>query len=734
MTLERGTLLNNRYRIIEILGQGGMGSIYRAIDEHLDAEVAVKDNLFTSDEYSRQFRREASILAGLRHPNLPRVTDHFVIDGQGQYLVMDYVDGEDLRQRMDRLGEIPEEEVVIIGAVVCDALSYLNSRQPPVVHRDIKPGNVRITPQGQIFLVDFGLAKTFLATQLTSTGARAMTPGYSPPEQYGTARTDHRSDIFSLGSTLYAALTCSIPEDALERALGHKELIPIRKENPQVSRRLASVVEKAMEVRPEDRYQTALEFKQALLDSLSATKRLRRELIVTPPPFISARLISNQIDGSPPSQNGENIEPENEQSGLFPVSTPVRNITRPKPVIQKSPGMKNKPVVALILVLLIGAVFVTWMLASGTTYHFASMPKSLAFLLASTPTAQQTPTSGAIRIEPASLSLVATSTVEKLNHIPTSTLFVKKSITPEYPLSPTAMRTKLPTRTPLPTPLGGGGGEIAFASDRDGSIQIYIIRADGRAIRKVTDIEGGACQPAWSPDGEQLVFISPCNGNKNSYPGSALFISKVDGTGLMPLPTVPGGDFDPAWSPDGKKIIFTSIRDNGYPQLYIYDLLEKSVQQVTGRFSRDMQPSWSKDGKRLIFISERRGYAQVWTMDANGENQQAFSRGEGYVNSRPSWSQDQTLVLFTQSVGQEGFPKLVFAPYQSPQYSEYRITQDPMPMQEGVYSPDGYWIAFEGWQEGGHHAIYLIAVNGAGKIQLTANPGSDFDPAWKPLP
>ena len=181
MTIERGYLLNKRYRIVEILGQGGMASVYRAIDENLGVEVAVKENLFTTEEYARQFRLEAVILASLRQPNMPRVTDHFVIDQQGQYLVMDYIEGEDLRQRMDRMGPLPEDEVIILGAAICDALSYLHSRKPPVLHRDIKPGNVKITPYGQIFLVDFGLAKVMQGSQVTTTGARAMTPGYSPP-------------------------------------------------------------------------------------------------------------------------------------------------------------------------------------------------------------------------------------------------------------------------------------------------------------------------------------------------------------------------------------------------------------------------------------------------------------------------------------------------------------------------------------------------------------------------
>src|SRR3990172_3142832 len=219
MTLERDTLLHKRYRIVEILGQGGMGSVYRAVDENLGVEVAVKENLFTTEEYARQFRLEAVILANLRHPNLPRVSDHFVIAGEGQYLIMDYIDGEDLRERMERIGVLPEDEVIKIGAAMCDALYYLHTRKPSILHRDIKPGNVKISPDGHIILVDFGLAKIIQGNQATTTGARAMTPGYSPPEQYGTARTDARTDVYSLGATLYAALTGIIPEDGLARAI-----------------------------------------------------------------------------------------------------------------------------------------------------------------------------------------------------------------------------------------------------------------------------------------------------------------------------------------------------------------------------------------------------------------------------------------------------------------------------------------------------------------------------------
>ena len=197
---------------------------------------------------------------------------------------MDYIAGENLRQRMERLGTISEEEALLIGAAMCDVLTYLHTRKPSVIHRDVKPGNVRITPEGQIYLVDFGLAKVVMGSQATTTDTRAMSPGYSPPEQYGSACTDTRTDIYSLGATLYAALTANLPEDGLARAMDNAALTPIRKYNPKVSRRMTTVIEKEMAVRAEDRYQTAEEFKQALLSSSTKPQHMENTIVIEPPP------------------------------------------------------------------------------------------------------------------------------------------------------------------------------------------------------------------------------------------------------------------------------------------------------------------------------------------------------------------------------------------------------------------------------------------------------------------
>mgnify|MGYP005849442041 CR=1 FL=1 len=262
--LSAGQVLHNRYRVEQPLGQGGFGAVYRAIDLTLGVPCALKENTETSPEARRQFLHEAGILATLRHAGLPRVTDYFAIPGQGQYLVMDLVTGEDLQTRLDRARRgLPPSEVLAWMAQVCDALAYLHSRQPPVIHRDIKPCNILITPAGQAVLVDFGVAKRGDAAARTTLGARAVSPGYSPPEQYGAARTDARSDIYALGATLYALLTGAQPVESVLRTVG-TPLPPPRALNPAIPPALEAVVLKAMAILPGERYASAREFSQAL--------------------------------------------------------------------------------------------------------------------------------------------------------------------------------------------------------------------------------------------------------------------------------------------------------------------------------------------------------------------------------------------------------------------------------------------------------------------------------------
>lgn len=719
MTLVVGTVLNQRYRVIGILGQGGMASVYHAVDENLGVEVAVKENLFTTEEYARQFHREAVILATLRHPNLTRVTDHFVIEGQGQYLVMDCIEGEDLRERMDRVGTLSEEETVIIGAAICDALRYLESVSPPVVHRDIKPGNVKIMPNGQIYLVDFGLAKLVQPNQATTTGARAMTPGYSPPEQYGTARTDHRSDIFSLGATLYAALTGAIPEDALAQAMDQVKLTPVRKQSSKVSRRMAAVIEKSLAIRPDDRFQTADEFKQALLSVRSSVPRRKTgEFVVTPPP---TEVINPNIFPDTPAK----------APALSGHDPRMANRVSEKP----RRSLLGRFVRALAIVVILLGLF-----AVAIYYYAPALPaQALSALLAlseSLPVvfASVSPTATAAPIAVAtnpSGSVAEPSPTPTTS--PTQTQAPPSTPTPVPATEAVVVVPEEPSPTPTVTPVGGGGGDIAFASDRSGTTQIWLMGIDGTNLRQLTDIPEGACQPNWSPDGIRLVFISPCRGNEALYRGSGLFLVNADGSDLAPLPNVPGGDFDPAWSPDGENIVFASVRNTGRPRLYLINLADNSTEIISDPYSYDRQPAWSADSSQLAFVTTQKGPVQIWTMNADGSDQQVYSRSADAINTYPSWSLDGNLMMFNQIDQPGGIPGVVVASYTDGDYSEYRYEMGPVPVKEPRYSPDGLWLVFESWPKGRYHDIFIMTASGAGRTQLTDDIYNDFDAAWRPV-
>jgi len=269
--LARGTVLNNRYTIMHVLGFGGFSAVYLAFDQRLsNRKVAVKELLQTDPAIIQQFEIEAKILATLSHPALPKAYDWFKQFGSDRhYLVMEFIDGISIWELVRQKGMMTPLTAMQVFEPVLDAVAYLHTQNPPIIHRDIKPSNILLTRDRKVYLVDFGIAKFGGSGQKTATGAQGVTPGFSPPEQYlGAGETDTRSDIYSLGATLYFMLTGKVPPDATERLqkemAGQLSLEPIRSINSAISPQVEQAIFMAMALRKEQRFGSVEEFSQGL--------------------------------------------------------------------------------------------------------------------------------------------------------------------------------------------------------------------------------------------------------------------------------------------------------------------------------------------------------------------------------------------------------------------------------------------------------------------------------------
>ena len=306
--LKSGEVLRDRYKVKRIIGYGGMGSIYLADDIRLEGRLCalkeVEHDRSLPEEMliqaREQFLREATVLARLDHPNLPKVSDFFSLRGR-DYLVMDFVPGKDLRHLMIEARQqetfLAEREVLGWASQIASALTYLHSQNPPILHRDIKPSNLKLTPDGLVKLVDFGLVKILASDEVTVAILQGRgTALYTPLEQYGgdAGHTDVRSDIFSFGATLYHLLTNHPPEEARDRFLNPGLLTDPRDFNSSVSPRTERAIIWAMSLHPDERPQSIVQFRQALLGDWNPVTRPRAAL----PKASLADLLSSPLEGA----------------------------------------------------------------------------------------------------------------------------------------------------------------------------------------------------------------------------------------------------------------------------------------------------------------------------------------------------------------------------------------------------------------------------------------------------
>ena len=302
--IETGTLLQERYLIEKQIGEGGMGTVYLAVDQRFGSYVAIKETFYRDEELREAFEREAHLLNSLFHPVLPHVSDYFT-EGGGHFLVMQYVEGEDLFAILRREGAFPMKDVLRWTDSLLDALDYLHSQEPPIIHRDIKPHNLKVTPRGDVILLDFGLAK--LKSENT-TGVKSVfgySRKYSPLEQIQGTGTDARSDIFALAATAYHLLTGKPPVDVLARAseiiVGNPDPLPLVSDvNNEIPVGVANVLHSALALNAAGRFVTAKAMRHALENAVNEALGENTEVV------------PEQVLALAAPENGVVISPENE--------------------------------------------------------------------------------------------------------------------------------------------------------------------------------------------------------------------------------------------------------------------------------------------------------------------------------------------------------------------------------------------------------------------------------------
>ncbi|MEA3327441.1 MAG: protein kinase [Chloroflexota bacterium] len=701
MDLKSDMILHERYRIIKKLGQGGMGSVHLAWDQTLGIQVAVKRNINSASESVAQFMKEAQLLAALRHQNLPRVTDYFLI-GNEQYLVMDYIPGNDLDQCLTKEGAQKIENVLSWCSQLSDALTYMHNQDPPVIHRDIKPANIKLTTEDKAILVDFGIAKADSVQALTATGASGYSPGYAPPEQYGQGHTGPFSDQFSLAATMYALLSGRKPADSIERVLGKAAIIPVCDLNPLVPRNISDAILKAMSLQTSDRFESVQAFQNAMENpAFCLTPKVKET-------------ISNTI-----VKNGVSPARHVNQSPQGTLLEPEKRKNRKRNVILI---MFGSLVGISTLIVLIFVLFPPKNLIRLITRREVQPPTDTATV----PATQTQP------IVVQESTLTSTETEQVVLQGPTETMTLE------------------PTSTEIPE-LVGQSGVIAFSSDRgEGAyVQIWTMRV---IINENSDIiadsfvqltfdESHKDQPVWSPDGSKIVYVA----QGSDVNGLDIWIMDANGENQINLTQAPGDEFDPEWSPDGSRIVFTHhYRDSGSSPIYglVWMSDNGTDRQRLSVDYIEMDPTFSPDMKWLLYVISARSHDYLYFRAAFDDFQSPRNFdirdlfGKFGEVSDPSWGPKGNQFAFTRHSGSQS--DIVLVVYETMQQNGLRLPKeyvltDTHTDTDAAWSTDARWLAFTSTRDRGDQEVYIMTTTGRPQVNLSASSGVDRSPSWKPF-
>ena len=584
-SIEPGNLLENRYRILRLLGQGGMSRVYLAEDTRLGTRVAVKENLQTTAEARAQFEREARLLASLTHPNLPGVNDYFVDARTGlQYLVMDYVEGEDLDAMIKRAGPLPENTAVEWIVQILSAVEYLHAQNPPIIHRDIKPANIKITPEGKAVLVDFGIAKTYDPQLATRTGARAVTPGYAPPEQYGM-RTDQRSDIYALGATLYTMLTGRVPPEAPLRMSAVERVIPPQELGTRISQNVDTAVRRAMEVETTRRWQRVADLRAMLQ-----------------------------------ARTGEGLEPGDDSSATRMIAPRGRAVTSGSSAAR--PDGRARPLWL-------------WLVAGGILVLLAAL-----LILQSAGVVPPPPGPIVVRetavVTPAPVVVRETVLVTPIPAAPIEAVETTRVSTPAFTAVPTAVQKELIATTSVPT---AAPTPVPTAAPKEPILTISVPTAVPTPVPTAMPTRTPTVVPTPAPTIAPTLSVAVLAGTR--IPVSSV-ISTENANRLTQLALWGQDEFRlVGWSADGKRIAVA-----GTIGIYNYDVSTFQATRSLDMNAYASRVALSPDGQRLASVSDN-NTIKVWDV-ASGRESLTLSGHTGTVWSVAFSPDGKTLVSGSQ--------------------------------------------------------------------------------------
>ncbi|MBN1922741.1 MAG: serine/threonine-protein kinase [Anaerolineae bacterium] len=620
-----------------------MGCVYRALDTRLDTVVALKEMTIEPEQdptslaqMHDQFRREARLLANLTHPNLVKVTDYFEWEGNA-YLVMNLVVGTSLDQALASHGAFEESQVVAWTSQILHALIYCHGQG--IIHRDIKPQNVVIRPDGQIVLVDFGLAKRWNPSNPhTQTVLRGMgTPEYAPPEQYdgSLSHTDARSDLYSLAATMYHALTGHAPPTATMRILNPQSLTPIRQDHPTVSQKTEGILMQALELQPNRRPPDALVMLSAFVTdstpvsgnfpgkSRTAGQRLSLVWLFAGglALLLAAFLLYSHLRDSweRPESNetvsavsGSTVPPPTKTTPDSPVTPTVAvGLPQDTPALDRSTQAVEPAGTPQVVRIYFDSD------RSGDWDIYSLEPDR----------AQEVPI---VRMAASGQGDTACNSLTGRIAYDTNQDGNWEVYSADWTGANQRNHTQHPADDEEPA-WSSDGRYLAFKSDRTGNWDIWILDLTTQEYHNLTNHPADDRHPSWSPDGQWVAFISDRSGNWDLYK------VRTSGVDVIPLTTTSAEDRFPTWSPDGKQIVFHSRpQTNADSDIYVLDLESLETRRLTSHAGDDWGASWSPDGLQIAFVSVRDGNNEIYVMDRDGGNPTRLTYHPG-SDTWPCW-------------------------------------------------------------------------------------------------